>query len=167
MAMSTYSPGIQHSSSELEGDARNIPFTQKKSAPSVLVVDDDALMRWSLAELLGELGYAVTESGDARSAVSAVDNAAEPFDVVLLDYRLPDSADLRLLEIVRRLSPTSRVIMITSYNSPELALGAVALGAYRVITKPFEVASIAALVGEARADGDESLRRQCLCAERS
>ena len=94
----------------------------------------------------------MTGSGDARSAVAAVDNAAEPFDVVLLDYRLPDSADLRLLEIVRRLSPTSRVIMITSYNSPELTLGAVALGAYRVITKPFEVASIATLVGEAVAD---------------
>lgn len=149
MAMSTYSPGIQHSSGELKGAARNNPLTQKKSALSVLVVDDDALMRWSLAELFGELGYAVTESGDARSAVSAVDNAAEPFDVVLLDYRLPDSADLRLLEMVRRLSPKSRVIMITSYNSPELALGAVALGAYRVITKPFEVASIATLVGEA------------------
>ena len=130
----------------------NIPLTQKESAPSVLVVDDDALMRWSLAELLGELEYAVTESGDARSAVSAVDNAAEPFDVVLLDYRLPDSADLRLLAMIRRLSPTSRVIMITSYNSPELAQGAFALGAYRVITKPFEVDSIATLVGEARAD---------------
>jgi DNA-binding NtrC family response regulator len=150
--MSMYSPGIQHSSSELEGAARNIPLTQKKFAPSVLVVDDDALMRWSLAELLGDLEYAVTESGDARSAVSAVDNAAKPFDVVLLDYSLPDSADLRLLEIIRRLSPTSRVIMMTAYNSPELVQGAVALGAYRVITKPFEVDSIATLVGEARAD---------------
>lgn len=144
--MLTYSPGIQHFSSESEGPARNNPLTQKKSTRSVLVVDDDALMRWSLAELLRELGYAVTESGNARSAVWAVDNAAEPFDVVLLDYCLPDSADLRLLELIRRLSATSQVIIITAYNSPELAQGAVALGAYRVISKPFDVYSIAKLV---------------------
>ncbi len=129
---------------------RNIPLMQKKSAPSVLVVDDEALIRWSLTEMLGERGYSVTEAGDARMAVAAIETAEKPFDVVLLDYRLPDSGDLRLLEKVRRLAPTSRVIMITAHNSPELAQGAAALGAYSVISKPFEVDSLAALVGEAR-----------------
>ena len=71
---------------------------------------------------------------------------------MLLDYRLPDSADLRLLENVRQLAPTSQVIMITAHNSPELAQGAAALGAYRVISKPFEVESLAALVNQARSD---------------
>ncbi|HKY19894.1 MAG TPA: response regulator [Vicinamibacterales bacterium] len=124
----------------------------KKSPPTVLVVDDEALIRWSLAEMLGERGYAVTEAGDARTAMAAIDNAEEPFDVVLLDYRLPDSADLRLLEKMRRLTPTSQVIMITAHNSPELAQGAAALGAYRVISKPFEVESLAALVNQACSD---------------
>jgi len=122
----------------------------KKPAPSVLVVDDEALIRWSLAEMLGERGYTVIEAGNARMAIAAIENAKEPFDVVLLDYRLPDSADLRLLEKVRRLAPTSQVIMITAHNSPELAQGAAALGAYRVINKPFEVESLAALVNQAR-----------------
>ncbi|HUP39261.1 MAG TPA: response regulator [Vicinamibacterales bacterium] len=125
---------------------------EKKSAPSVLVVDDEALIRWSLAEMLGERGYTVTEAGDGRMAVEAIEKAAQPFDVVLLDYRLPDSADLRLLEKVRHLAPTSQVIMITAHNSPELAQGAAALGAYRVISKPFEVESLAALVKQAQAD---------------
>jgi len=132
---------------------RNISLMQKKSAPSVLVVDDEALIRWSVAEMLGERGYVVTEAGDGRMAVAAIEGAEQPFDVVLLDYRLPDSADLRLLEKVRRLAPTSQVIMVTAHNSPELALGAAALGAYRVISKPFEVESLAALVKQAR---DES-----------
>ncbi len=79
-----------------------------------------------------------------------------PFDVVLLDFRLPDSADLRLLENVRQLTPTSRVIMITAHNSPELAQGAIALGAYRVISKPFEVDSLAALVKQAREDASRN-----------
>ena len=85
-------------------------------------------------------------------ALAAIRSAAAPFDVVLLDYRLPDSADLRLLVTVRHLAPTSRVIMITAQTSPELAQNAVALGAYRVISKPFEVDSLAALVSQARAD---------------
>ena len=130
---------------------RNITGMLKKSAPSVLVVDDEALIRWSLAEMLGERGYSVTEAGDARMALAAIESAEEPFDVVLLDYRLPDSADLRLLEKVRRLAPSSQVIMITAHNSPELAQGAAALGAYRVISKPFEVESLASLVNQARA----------------
>jgi DNA-binding NtrC family response regulator len=124
----------------------------KNSPPTVLVVDDEALIRWSVSEMLGERGYAVTEAGDARMALDAVENATEPFDVVLLDYRLPDSADLRLLEKVRHMTPTSQVIMITAHNSPELAQGAAALGAYRVISKPFEVDSLAALVNQARED---------------
>ena len=131
---------------------------EKKSAPSVLVVDDEALIRWSLAEMLGERGYLVKEAGDGRMALAAIRSAAAPFDVVLLDYRLPDSADLRLLVTVRQLAPTSRVIMITAQASPELAQNAVALGAYRVISKPFEVDSLAALVSQARADlSDDSI----------
>jgi len=102
--------------------------------------------------MLGDRGYAVTEAGDGRMAVAAIQAAAQPFDVVLLDYRLPDSADLRLLEKVRHLAPTSQVIMITAHNSPELLQGATALGAYRVISKPFEVESLAALVNEARSE---------------
>ena len=129
---------------------RNIPLIQKKSAPTVLVVDDEALIRWSLTEMLGERGYEVTEAESARTALAAIGRAKEPFDVVLLDYRLPDSADLRLLEKVRHLTPSSQVIMITAHNSPELSQGAAALGAYRVISKPFEVESLAALVNEAR-----------------
>ena len=148
--MLTYLPGIQPFSPDPESELRNIPLMEKKSAPSVLVVDDEALIRWSLAEMLGERGYTVIEAGDARMALAAIESAEEPFDVVLLDYRLPDSADLRLLEKVRLLAPTSQVIMITAHNSPELAQGAAALGAYRVISKPFEVESLAALVNQAR-----------------
>jgi DNA-binding NtrC family response regulator len=150
--MLTYLPRIQRFPAESESDMRDIPLMEKKSAPSVLVVDDEALIRWSLAEMLGDRGYTVTEAGDGRMAVAALETAKEPFDVVLLDYRLPDSADLRLLEKVRRLAPTSQVIMITAHNSPELAQGAAALGAYRVISKPFEVESLAALVKQAQTD---------------
>ena len=150
--MLTYPPrfGLLPNGSQL--NMGNIPSPRKNFPPTVLVVDDEALIRWSLAEALGEQGYAVTEASDARMALAAVMEALVPFDVVLLDFRLPDSADLRLLGNVRQATPTSRVIMITAHNGPELAQGAIALGAYRVISKPFEVDSLAALVKQARED---------------
>ena len=154
--MLTYSQGFQRMEAvECAPHPRNIPIMPKKHAPTVLVVDDEALIRWSLSEVLGERGYAVTEAGDGRAALAAIARVAAPFDVVLLDYRLPDSADLRLLERVRSLTPTSQIIMITAHNSPELAQGAAALGVYRVVSKPFEVESLAALVNQARIDGSD------------
>jgi len=154
--MLTYPPGFGLLPNGSQPNMGNIPSPRKNFPPTVLVVDDEALIRWSLAEVLGEQGYAVTEAGDARMALAAVMEALVPFDVVLLDFRLPDSADLRLLERMRRLTPTSRVIMVTAHNSPELAQGATALGAYRVISKPFEVDSLAALVKQAREDGSRN-----------
>ena len=117
----------------------------------VLVVDDEPLIRWSLAETLEQGGHAVVEAGDRESAERAVSSADEPFDVVLLDYRLPDSNDLNLLATIRRLAPTSAVIMMTAFGTPEMTAGALELGAYRVIPKPFEVHDMAALVLQAHA----------------
>ena len=148
--MLTYLPRKQGLLGQPKGDMRNFPDLPKNSPPTVLVVDDEALIRWSLSEMLGERGYSVTGAEDGRMALAAISNAAQPFDVVLLDYRLPDSADLRLLERVVSLAPTSQVIMITAHSSPELIQRATALGAYRVISKPFEVENVAALVSEAR-----------------
>ena len=137
-------------------DMRNIPFMAESSAPTVLVVDDEALIRWTLAEVLGERGYAVTEADNARAALAAIEHAENAFDVVVLDYRLPDSADLRFLAKVRYLAPTSQIIMMTAHDSPELADGAAALGAYRVINKPFEVETLAALVNQARTNSSDA-----------
>src|SRR5947199_2046630 len=112
----------------------------KNSPPlRILVVDDEPLIRWSLAETLGESGHLVSEAGDGASAVRALTGADGPFDVVLLDYRLPDSNDLNLLSTIRRIAPRSVVIMMTAYGTPEVTSGALNLGAFRVVPKPFEV----------------------------
>jgi DNA-binding NtrC family response regulator len=134
----------------VDSKARDITHMAKKS-PAVLIVDDEALIRWSLGEALTDLGYAVTQAADGYTALRAIEQSTEPFKVVLLDYRLPDSADLTLLERIRAVAPSSQVIMITAHNSPELAQGAAALGAYRVVSKPFEMDAIASLVLQASA----------------
>lgn len=119
----------------------------------VLIVDDESLIRWSLSETLADAGHIVIEARDADAAIRSVREADRPFDIVLLDYRLPDSDDLSLLSAIRRLSPGSTVIMMTAFGSPEVVRGALDLGAYRVVLKPFEVDEMAALVAEAHSAG--------------
>src|SRR5256885_2133836 len=101
------------------------------AALRVLVVDDEPLIRWSVAETLADCGYEVVETGDASGARSAV-GGGEAFDVVLLDYRLPDSDDLGLLAAIRRAAPAAQIIMMTAFGKPEVLRGAIELGAYRV-----------------------------------
>ena len=115
----------------------------------VLVVDDEPLIRWSLSEALADAGHSVVEAGDAGAVVQTLSSGT--FDVVLLDYRLPDSNDLDLLAAVRRLSPSSAVVMMTAFGTPEVVQSAIGLGAYRVVPKPFEVQEMVDLVREAHA----------------
>ena len=75
----------------------------------VLVVDDEFLIRWSLVETLAEEGHRVAEAGDGETALKTL-GSDDPFDVVLLDYHLPDSHDLTLLATIRRLAPQAVVI---------------------------------------------------------
>jgi DNA-binding NtrC family response regulator len=131
-------------------ETREIPHMERKPPPlRVLVVDDEPLIRWSLAETLTDRGYYVVESGDARSARNAVRDASREFDVVLLDFRLPDSEDLSLLASLRQSTPDSQVILMTAFGTPEVVRGALDLGAYRVVNKPFELHDLAELVAEA------------------
>jgi DNA-binding NtrC family response regulator len=115
----------------------------------ILVVEDETLIRWSIAETLGQEGHTVREAANAASAMKALEDANEDIDVVLLDCRLPDSSDLGLLANVRRLQPRSAVVMMTAYGTPEMTEGALALGAYRVVDKPFDMRALESLVVEA------------------
>jgi DNA-binding NtrC family response regulator len=136
-------------------EMREFPRIAEKTpaALRVLVVDDEPLIRWSVAETLTDRGYEVVETGDASGARSAVADESGHFDVVLLDYRLPDSDDLNLLASIRRESPEAQVILMTAFGRPEVVRGALELGAYRVVNKPFEMQAIADLVAQAHLAG--------------
>jgi DNA-binding NtrC family response regulator len=114
----------------------------------ILIVEDETLIRWSIAETLAQEGHTVMEASSAAAAVKALADE-DDIDVVLLDYRLPDSNDLGLLASVRRLQPRSAVVMMTAYGTPEVTEGALALGAYRVVGKPFDMRALESLVVEA------------------
>ncbi len=122
-----------------------------KSSPRlrVLVVEDESLIRWSIAETLAHEGHTVIEANDATTAVQTLTEAREPIDVVLLDYRLPDSSGLGFVARVRQLRPDSAIVMMTAYDTPEVTKGALDLGVYRVVNKPFDMQTLDSLVLEA------------------
>jgi DNA-binding NtrC family response regulator len=128
-------------------------MSEKSRALRVLIVEDELLIRWSIAETLEGSGHAVVQAEDAATAMQRLTDSSSGFDVVLLDYRLPDSNDLQLLDNVRRTSPRSVVILMTAFVTPEVVKGALDLGAYRVMSKPFEVHDLEELILEASNSG--------------
>ncbi len=115
----------------------------------VLIVDDEPLIRWALAETLEVAGHEVKETGRARDTVDALAGGYAP-DLVLLDFRLPDSDDLNLLRSIRRLSPASEVVMMTAFGTSGMIAEAEQLGAFCVLTKPVDMATLPTLVTKAR-----------------
>src|SRR5688572_4422525 len=113
---------------------------------TVLIVDDEELIRWSLRERLGRDGYHVLEAGTGKEAC---EQFREGVDLVLLDYRLPDTDGLSVLRELKKLDPDLLVILLTSFVSVETAVEAMKLGAYHFANKPFNLDEIATLVGRA------------------
>jgi DNA-binding NtrC family response regulator len=114
-------------------------MTRNDSRLRVLVVEDELLIRWAIRETLTDAGHSVVEAENAESAVRALANSVEPIDVVVLDYRLPDSTDLALLAAIRRLSPRTAVVLMTADGTADVAKRALDLGAYQIMSKPFDL----------------------------
>jgi two-component system response regulator AtoC len=121
---------------------------KKSPAGRILVVDDEPLVRWSIAETLRAGGYDVAEAGDADSALRALIEDAPP-DAVLLDLRLPDCSDLHLLETIKLIRPGMPVVLMTAFGTPELVAEARRLGAYAVLDKPFDLTALEPLLAAA------------------
>lgn len=127
--------------------SQNISHDAEKSAPlSVLVADDERLIRWSLCQGLASRGHDVTTAATGAAALDEISAAHRTFDVVILDYRLPDRQDLTLLDDVRRLSPKSVVIMMTAFGDDSMRTGASERGARAVVDKPFQLTSVVSLI---------------------
>jgi DNA-binding NtrC family response regulator len=122
---------------------------------TILVVDDEELIRWSLREGLKAEGYEILEAGTGKDAIEQFKQGA---DLVLLDYRLPDTDGLSVLRELKKLDPDVLVILLTSLVSVDVAVEAMKLGAFHFANKPFNVDEVAATV--ARALETTRLRRE-------
>jgi two-component system response regulator HydG len=101
----------------------------------ILVVDDKENILKLFARILGD-GYELTTAADGGRAISLV--AAQPFDVVLTDLRMPGADGFEVLRAVKARAPETEVIMMTAYATVTDAVEAMKQGAYDYLQKPFD-----------------------------
>jgi DNA-binding NtrC family response regulator len=102
----------------------------------ILVIDDEAIIREVLRDILTREGHRVTLAPDAEAGLKDLDDGA--FDLVVLDLMLPGMGGLETLKEIRRRDPDLLVVMITAYGSVETAVQAMRIGAHDYLTKPFK-----------------------------
>ena len=106
----------------------------------VLVIDDDQSVTAMLEELLGSYGYSVTVALDAIEGEKLA--IAEPFDLVLLDLRMPGKNGVEVTRGILSERPECRILIITGHPTDPAAQEALAAGAEELVPKPFEFAKI-------------------------
>ena len=106
----------------------------------LLVVDDDAVFREELSDLLGADGHEVTTSPSVLKALEELEQ--RDYDLVFTDLKMPRRSGLELLKEVRARWPQTLVVMITGFASVETAVDAMKVGAFDYVRKPFQIEQI-------------------------
>jgi len=120
----------------------------------VLIVDDDISFGMMVQGYLKKHDMEATLSGSLSKSRMLIDR--NPFDMVLIDYRLPDGNGLDLLGYVKQKYPFMPVVMITAYSDIRVAVRAIKEGAYEYITKPVNARELLHVIEEAAVRGKNS-----------
>ena len=112
--------------------------------PKVLVVDDQKGMRLTLAAILDDQGYDVTEVEDGYRAIEVLEQV--PFDLVFMDIKMPGINGVQTFREIKKIVPKSVVVMMTGFAVEDLIKEALDEGAFSVIYKPFDMESVLNLV---------------------
>ena len=101
---------------------------------TILIAEDEKILRESLAELLSDEGYQVLQAAEGKAAYDLV--LSRPVDLVLSDVRMPEMDGVTLLGRLQKLSPETPVVMITAYGTVGSAVSAMRAGAHDYLLKP-------------------------------
>jgi len=110
-------------------------------AKSVLIVDDEKLLVRTLSNALKEAGYRIAVAGSAEQAEKHV-FGEPPFDLILLDNRLPKYSGVDVVKRVRDRAVRSKVILMTAYETPDVKAEAKRLKVERYMKKPFDLTAL-------------------------
>lgn len=107
---------------------------------NVLIIEDDEEMCWELDNIFTNEGYnvwAVTTGGEALSRIER-----NNFDLIIMDYKLPDMTGERLLKFIQTANLNINTIVISAYGTPQLKREILAIGAVAFVDKPFKVENL-------------------------
>jgi DNA-binding response OmpR family regulator len=133
------------------------------STHTILVIDDEPLLRHTLALILQRAGYQVTQAADGKEALHSLQAGA--YDLAFLDLKLPDTNGLTLLPEIHRQYADMPVLILTAHATLESAMEAVRLGARDYILKPIDPKHILTRVGEVLAEQQQPRRRREIVAQ--
>jgi len=111
---------------------------------NILVVNDKQAIRQILGDMLKDEGYNVFMAEDGYEAMEKVKEMS--FDIIFLDMRMPGIDGVTTLKEIKKISPETRVVMMTGYPDKNLEKEAIKQGAYTVIYKPFDRKKVIAIV---------------------
>ncbi|MCW3983334.1 MAG: response regulator [Candidatus Bathyarchaeota archaeon] len=114
--------------------------------PRILVVDDDETIRTTMKAILQDEGYQVDLAATGKEAIQKTQE--KPYNVALLDIRLPDMEGVELLKLLKDGVPRTRKIMVTGYPSMQNAISALNKNADAYLLKPVDVEKLLATVKE-------------------
>ena len=116
--------------------------------PTILVVDDDAEVRYSLVRVLSSRNYSVLEAASGEQGVAIVKKGPPP-DLVFLDVRMGAMGGIEALQHIRSANPKQLVVLMTAFGTAQTAIEAMKYGAFDYVMKPFDPQKVLALVEHA------------------
>lgn len=121
--------------------------TTPKSSVTILIVDDEQMMRDLLTKILGRDGYQVVSAVDGQAALEMV--AQQKIDLIISDMKMPRLNGFELLKAIKKDYPQIGMIMMTAYGDTYTVKDALLLGADEYLTKPFKSFEVSLLVERA------------------
>ena len=116
--------------------------------PTILVIDDDAEIRYSLSRVLSSHGYQVAEAPSGEQGIALVKAGPAP-DLIFLDVRMGGMSGIEALQHIRSANPKQLVVLMTAFGTAQTAIEAMKYGAFDYVMKPFDPAKVLALTQNA------------------
>ncbi|HET6879561.1 MAG TPA: sigma-54 dependent transcriptional regulator [Pirellulales bacterium] len=114
---------------------------------NLLIVDDEESICWALRRLATDEGHAATVASSAEEAIELV--GGQPFDLIMLDVRLPGADGLSAMRQLKSLQPQAPIVVMTAFGNLATAVEAIRNGAFDYVTKPFDVDQAASVMRRA------------------